>query len=163
MTFDVLEFLRESNNIEGVWDDLSLQQAIIAWEYCFSLAELTPHAILKTHKILMLHQPLLPDEKGYFREEDVMIGGRKGMAPASIRYVIEEWCIDANQSKTLKTEGRIKEDHILYERIHPFVDGNGRTGRIFMNWQRHRAGLPFLVIKESEKQAYYEWFKETND
>ena len=56
--------------------------------------------------------------------------------------------------------GAAKASHIAYERIHPFIDGNGRTGRMFMNWQRLKAGLPILVIKEKEKQEYYKWFNE---
>jgi Fic family protein len=53
-----------------------------------------------------------------------------------------------------------KDHHIRYEHIHPFVDGNGRTGRMFMNWERLKAGLPLLVIKESKKYDYYDWFKD---
>jgi Fic family protein len=49
--------------------------------------------------------------------------------------------------------------HVQYEKIHPFVDGNGRTGRIFMNWWRINNGLPILVIHEGKEQwEYYKWF-----
>jgi len=50
-------------------------------------------------------------------------------------------------------------DHIHFEKIHPFVDGNGRMGRILMNWQRVKVGLQPLIIWASERQAYYAWFK----
>ncbi len=54
--------------------------------------------------------------------------------------------------------------HVEYERIHPFVDGNGRTGRMFMNWWRMKNGLPVLVIHEGEEQMdYYQWFKDSQD
>jgi hypothetical protein len=65
MEEDIVEFLKESNNIENVWDDASLAQAIYAWNYIIKQPELTVDVILKTHKILMLHQKLLPDEKKY--------------------------------------------------------------------------------------------------
>ena len=54
----------------------------------------------------------------------------------------------------------IKDDHIAFEAIHPFIVGNGRIGRIIMNWQRDKVDkiLPILVIKESEKWDYYSWF-----
>ena len=53
---------------------------------------------------------------------------------------------------------RIRNDHIGFEKIHPFIDGNGRLGRILMNWQRIQCGLDILVIWEIEKQEYYKWF-----
>ena len=46
----------------------------------------------------------------------------------------------------------------LISEVHPFIDGNGRTGRIFMNWWRVKNGLPILVIKETARQEYYKWF-----
>lgn len=53
----------------------------------------------------------------------------------------------------------MKNHHVEYEIIHPFVDGNGRTGRMFMNWERLKGGLPILVIHEGEEQQeYYKWF-----
>src|SRR3990167_9808454 len=54
----IIEFLRESNNIEDEWSDLFLQQAIFAWNYLITQKELTTEAVLKTHKILSLHSNL---------------------------------------------------------------------------------------------------------
>lgn len=154
--FEEVEFLRESNNIENVWDDLSLQQAIFAWEFIKEKKKLTIENILKTHKILMLHQSLYGYEKGYFRKEFVSIGGR--ITPwENIPQGMQTWIIGANLPQG---EQEIKNAHISYEHIHPFIDGNGRTGRIFMNWQRIKAKLPVLIIKEKEKQLYYQWFKD---
>ena len=160
-TTEALQFLRESNNIEDVWDDDSLIQAFYAWEYLLDQIALTPHVLLKTHKILMLHQPLLPNQIGYFRTQDVFIGGRKAPDSFLIDPLIEKWCKDAMTSIEIPGENasHIKLDHIEYERIHPFVDGNGRTGRLFMNWQRVRAGYSPLTILEQDKQEYYDWFK----
>lgn len=156
MDNSVVEFLKESNNIEDEWDDTSLAQALYAWNYLIREDTLSVGAVLKTHKILMLHHKLMPDEKGYFRKVGVRIGQRFGKPHYAVPELIKNWVERANQSKT---EDDIKTDHILYEEIHPFVDGNGRTGRIFMNWQRVKSGLPILVIKEAEKSEYYKWFE----
>lgn|SRR5574343_373659 len=164
--WDVVDFLRESNNIENEWDDLSLQQAIFAWDYLMGEKQLTPSVILKVHKLLMLHQDTVrPDQTGYFRREPVWIAGREGKPWFVVPELITNWCksVEAFMSKVdvekEDAESAIKEHHLTYERIHPFADGNGRTGRIFLNWERVKLGLPVLVIREKEKEAYYEWFE----
>lgn len=58
MNEQVLEFLRESNSIERVYDDDSMQQAIYAWEYLIEQETLTIHDVLRTHWILMKNQNL---------------------------------------------------------------------------------------------------------
>lgn len=162
----IVEFLKESNAIEGVYDLDSLQQAIYAWEYMSEQPDITPHDVLRVHKILMLNQKLLPDEKGYFRRCAVWIGGREGMHHKKIAKAISEWCNDMNLEYTdvddemYNLELLSKGLHVEYEKIHPFVDGNGRSGRIFMNWWRVKNGLPLLVIHEGKEQVdYYKWFK----
>lgn len=155
----ITEFLRESNKIEGVYDEDSLKQARYAFEYLMKQKVLTIGVILKTHKILMLHQSLQPDEKGYFRRCEVRIGNRYGLnyvlVPAEIQM---KFCFETMRAEPPPDW---KALHILYEKIHPFVDGNGRTGRMFMNWTRvRRCGLPILVIKADERQEYYKWFKD---
>ena len=155
------DFLRESNAIEGVFDEVSFWDAAYAWEYLKEQNELTTSVILKTHKILMLNQKLQPDERGYFRKCEVKIGYRFGMNYILVPSAIADWCEDVKTS--IEVPGRngnnIKVDHIEYEKIHPFVDGNGRTGRMFMNWERLKAGLDLMIIWEADKSDYYKWFK----
>lgn len=152
-----VEFLAESNAIEGVFDEDSLMQACYAWQYLKTQKKLTHSVILKVHKILMLHH-LVGINKGYYRIADVGIykGNiliRKCLDPKLIQENMELWITNAN----LFPE-HWQNHHVTYERIHPFIDGNGRTGRMFMNWQRLKAHLPILIIKNDEKQEYYQWF-----
>lgn len=167
----VTEFLRESNAIEGVYDDDSLQQAQYAWEYIIKQDRLTTGVVLKTHKTLMLHQPLMPDERGYFRQVGVWVGATYGADWRLVPDLIDQWCKQVNDmvGQMYDIDSHLSPDNILYntklyhvqyERIHPFVDGNGRTGRIFMNWMLQKLDQPILVIKDSEKRDYYKWFTE---
>jgi len=150
------EFLKQSNAIERVYDDGSLTQAKYAWEYLIEQETLVPGIILKTHKILMLHQRLLPNERGYFRTVPVYIGGKEAMDSALIRDNIVDWCVKGTKKKI-----DTKTLHVEFEKIHPFVDGNGRIGRMLMNWQRIKITKePVLIIHEGEEQLeYYKWFK----
>jgi len=154
MNEDVVEFLKESNAIEGVTDTDSLIQAKRAWKYLMKQDTMHSGIVLKTHKILMLNQDLLQFQKGNFRVVPVWVGGREGMDFSYIPEAVQVWCYNAWDDPKFW-----KRHHIRFETIHPFIDGNGRTGRLLMNWQRVKAGLPVLVIKEKEKQEYYKWFK----
>ena len=159
-------FLKESNAIEDVFDEDSFHQAIYAWEYLIAQDELTTSVILKTHKILMLHQPLMPNEKGYWRTVPVFVGGREAKPYHAVPELMRQWTLNANDlTANYRTKdpsrflsGLTKLHHINFEKVHPFVDGNGRIGRMLLNWQRIKLGLPILIIKNSEKQKYYEWF-----
>jgi len=151
------EFLNESNAIEGVTDLGSLTQAAFAWIWLKEQKKMTIRTVLKTHKILMLHQPLYPNEKGYWREVPVFVGGRAGADWRTIQTKVKAWAQLMNDKNIVDW----KTLHIMYEKIHPFVDGNGRTGRMFMNYHRLRLGLPLLIIHAGkEQQEYYKWFDE---
>lgn len=155
MTNTEIEFLRESNAIEGIDDDGSLKQAKEAWKFLKKQKNLTIGVILKTHKILMLNQNLQPDQKGYFRRCEVMIGGFYGVNWVKVPGEMAAW---VKLAKSARTEDDTRFHHVEYERIHPFIDGNGRTGRMFMNWQRLKIGLRVLVIKADKRWEYYRWF-----
>lgn len=168
MTQQELEFLVQSNAIEDVYDADSLVQAIYAWEYLKKQKKMHRGVILKTHKILMLNQKHLKGyERGYFRIVPVWVGGREGIDYHKIDASIDHWCMNVedlwkNGAKEPEVflERMIKEHHVEYEKIHPFVDGNGRTGRMFLNWQRLKHKLPLLIIHAGEEQQkYYAWFK----
>src|SRR3972149_9778993 len=91
----VERFLKESNGIEGVYDQDSLKQAMYAWDYLIKEKELNPSVVLKTHKILMLNQPLLPNERGYFRKRPIYIGNKEGMYYPEINEAMKTWCYNA--------------------------------------------------------------------
>lgn len=169
----VKEFLRESNAIERVYDEQSLEDSIWAWAFLHNRCEeqggINPIIVMQVHEIIMRNvlawsEPfLLPKYRGVFRDCPVYIGGREAIRHDLIFPSIESWCSGMNMRGTEgeeNKEGLAKDLHVEYERIHPFVDGNGRTGRMFMNWHRLQIGLPLLVIHEGEEQyAYYKWFK----
>lgn len=148
------EFLRESNAIEGVYDGQSLKDARKAWEYLAKQKEMEIRVVLEAHRLLMAHQRLPANQKGYFRQQPVWVGGREGINYRVIPEVMEPWCMNCWLHPK-----QWKRHHVKFEETHPFIDGNGRVGRLLMNWERRKAKLPILVIKESERQKYYAWFR----
>jgi len=51
--------------------------------------------------------------------------------------------------------------HLEFENIHPFIDGNGRVGRIILNYLLMAAGYPPIVIKINERKRYFEALEES--
>jgi len=155
MNVKELEFLKESNAIERVYDADSLMQAVYAWEYLKTQKKMNVPVVLKTHKILMINQLIAGYERGYFRTVPVSVGGNLILATEGIKKAITDWCKETN-----KKGNGVKRLHIEFEKIHPFVDGNGRVGRMLMNWTNLRKDRVIQVIHEDKEQMeYYNWFK----
>ena len=158
---DVMEFLRESNAIEGVYDEDSLKQAKLAWDFLIGCPKLSISCILDAHAILMKNHDIPFNEKGLFRQRPVWIGGREGVEWSHIGEFMFAWLLDVEA--TLEYPGpegkHIILDHVSFENVHPFIDGNGRMGRMLLNYERVKVGLPILVIKEKERNEYYKLFK----
>ncbi|MCW6659890.1 Fic family protein [Aerococcaceae bacterium NML191292] len=57
---------------------------------------------------------------------------------------------------------KIAEQHILFEQIHPFADGNGRTGRLIMNFELIKNELPPLVIEKEFRTKYFEFLSKAD-
>lgn len=155
----VMTFLRQSNQIEGVFSKKAHDQARMAWDYLIGQDVLTYENVCETHKLLM--QGLLePEHIGHWRKIPVMIAGRIPPNPGSLNRMMYMWMYHANIPTN--SEEQIRREHIQFERIHPFVDGNGRMGRILMNWQRLKFGFDVLVIwsRQPFRSRYYSWFSE---
>jgi len=58
---------------------------------------------------------------------------------------------------------KIARYHIELEKIHPFEDGNGRTGRLLINYELLKNNLPPVVISKETRVKYFEFLKNNND
>ena len=161
----ITNFLEESNHIEQEWSQEAQDDSIRAWNYISGFMELSLENILNTHKMLMKTRDCPDSWKGKLRNGPVWVGGREGLQHGQIKETLTRWIERVNRVVALgNTTGidlndLIREQHISYEYIHPFFDGNGRTGRIFYNWTRNNCGLPIEIIKYAERGRYYDWFR----
>ncbi|MBU0506246.1 MAG: Fic family protein [bacterium] len=118
--------------------------------------------------ILLLHEMLIStiNEKisGRFRNkgEYVRVGLHIAPAPENVESMMDEILEDytSNQDKYLIE--RIAKFHLDFETIHPFCDGNGRIGRVLMNYQLIQLGFPRVIIRDKEKKLYYQALRDYN-
>lgn len=119
--------------------------------------------------ILLLHQMLIGgiDDSiaGRFRKkgEYVRVGTHIAPAPEHVEQMIESIIVEYSSDLAAYFVDKIAKFHLDFETIHPFNDGNGRIGRVFVNFQLIRLGFPGIIIRDKEKKRYYKAFNDYRD
>ena len=114
--------------------------------------------------IKQIHYLVLADKKedrGVYRRVPVRIMGaqHEPVQPYLIEPKMEQLLHDFVES-TEHIVTKLARFHIEFEGIHPFIDGNGRTGRLLVNLELMKAGYPPIDIKFADRIAYYNAFDE---
>lgn len=113
--------------------------------------------IKQIHTLVLMNRP---EDRGVYRRIPVRIMGAYHvpsdpiLVPEQMENLIAEF---AGNSKLHPIE-RAALFHLKFEGIHPFVDGNGRTGRLILNLMLMQAGYPPINVKYSDRKRYYEAF-----
>jgi Fic family protein len=125
--------------------------------------ELSIEVIILLHKMLMGN--INDAIAGRFRKkgEYVRVGTHIAPAPEHVERMIESIISDYSADHSAYFTDKIARFHLDFETIHPFNDGNGRMGRVIINYQLMRFGFPNIIIRDKEKQTYYEAFGEYKD
>lgn len=98
------------------------------------------------------------EQPGAFREHDIQpFPG--GMTPPSwplVQAAVDTWVQEANalEPRSDRFPEELAELHAGFERIHPFLDGNGRTGRLVLNLILVRLGYPPAIVYKRQRSQY---------
>lgn len=127
--------------------------------------ELVQNRIPMTERIIQqIHYLVLADkrdDRGTYRRIPVRIAGAQyePVQPYLIQPKMEQ-LITNYREDTDHIVMRLARFHVEFESIHPFIDGNGRTGRLLVNLELMKAGYPPIDIKFTDQLAYYDAFDE---
>ena len=119
--------------------------------------------LLSAWNIKNLHRLILKgiddENAGVYRTENVIISGAKHRPPEHflIKEQMEQLVILYNQAwLEFHPVKRAALLHGEFVKIHPFVDGNGRTARLLLNFELMKKGYPPVIIKKEMRLHYYE-------
>lgn len=112
--------------------------------------------------IKQIHFLVLADkiqDRGIYRRVPVRIMGAKHepVQPYLIQPGMER-LLESYKNGTEHIISKLARFHIEFEGIHPFIDGNGRTGRLLVNLELMKAGYPPIDIKFADRISYYNAF-----
>lgn len=119
--------------------------------------------------ILLLHHMLIGgiDDTiaGRFRTrgEYVRVGTHIAPAPEHVDPMIDSLLLTHTSDCSSYFIDKVAKFHLNFETIHPFNDGNGRIGRVLINFQLQQLGFPGVIIRDKEKDDYYRSFIEYRD
>ncbi len=121
-------------------------------------AAITESVIKQIHYLVLADKK---DDRGVYRKVPVRIMGAKHepVQPYLIAPRMEQ-LLEQYYNNTEHIVTKLARFHIEFESIHPFIDGNGRTGRLLVNLELMKAGYPPIDIKFADRIAYYNAFDE---
>jgi len=177
----LVEFTYNSNAIEG--NTLTLQETALVLEgvtidkkplkdhleavghrdaflYVVSLISdkipIAERIIREIHSLVLINRP---EDKGVYRRIPVKIMGahheppQPYLVPVQMERLISD--LSGNSRHTIETAALF---HLNFEGIHPFIDGNGRTGRLLLNLILMQDGYPPIDVKYTDRRKYYSCF-----
>jgi Fic family protein len=120
--------------------------------------ELSKEAILFLHRVLIGN--INDSIAGRFRRvgEYVRVGTHVAPPPEEVEQMINQIMLEYKSDYDTYFVDKIVRFHLDFETIHPFNDGNGRIGRVLINYQFQQLGFPSIIIRNKEKQMYYKGF-----
>lgn len=113
--------------------------------------------IKQIHTLVLMDRP---EDRGVYRHIPVRIMGAYHIPPDPVLVPeqMENLVAEFTGNKKRHPIEAAALFHLKFEGIHPFVDGNGRTGRLILNLMLMQAGYPPINVKYSDRKRYYDAF-----
>jgi fido (protein-threonine AMPylation protein) len=117
------------------------------------------YVVSEVHKRIVqlawhLDPPSTHDQPGAWRTTDVKVSRVRVSIPPAIPADIDEWSRSTTRLVKIHPVVHAAAHHAWLERIHPFVDGNGRVGRLILNFMLIQRGYPPAVILKEHRLQY---------
>lgn len=146
------KYTKVGYKILGYFDAAVASYELAFQQYKSNEFKVTKSIIRQIHSMMFRGDPHFSYSPGEWRKGELEITGAKIKTASSFKI---ENCID-NLIDTINRPGedlirKVAVTHDMFEQIHPFPDGNGRVGRILLNFILIGHGLPNIAIKGSEK------------
>ncbi|XP_013786133.2 adenosine monophosphate-protein transferase FICD homolog [Limulus polyphemus] len=151
--------IMEHNEIIGLESALKYINNTLVTKY----GPITIDDILEIHKRVLGHVD--PVEAGTIRRSQVYVGDHIPPPPSELFDLMEdliEW-LNSDEGLKLHPVKFAALAHYKFVFIHPFMDGNGRTGRLLMNLILMRAGYPPVIIRKQDRSLYYQYLQFANE
>lgn len=133
-----------------------------AFEYIMELADrntpLTEKNIKDIHSLVLMNDA---QNREVYRRLPITIVGALHTPPQPYLVVVQMEQLLQDYAELKQTHHIIEAVsifHLRFEGIHPFIDGNGRTGRLILNLELIKSGLLPINIKFADKREYYACF-----
>lgn len=114
---------------------------------------------LSTQLILEWHERLFKETKkdiaGKFREHLIRVGPYVAPDWQDVKRLMDELIKFHDGNKQMNPVELAARLHYRFEKIHPFGDGNGRVGRLMMNYALWHSNYPMLIIEYKKRKSYY--------
>ena len=105
----------------------------------------------------------IKDTDGY-RKIQVFIRGSEHIPPEPQKIPnLMMYYINNYNNDNQDIYNKIAQYHIEFEKIHPFEDGNGRTGRLLLNYELIKNDLPPIVITKEDRVKYFEYLRKNDN
>lgn len=97
------------------------------------------------------------ERPGTYKQHDYVTGAKEvGALPEDVPEELAELIAELNDVEPRQALTAAAYFHAKFENIHPFADGNGRTGRLLMNYLLLLWDHPPIIIHEEDRRAYYD-------
>ncbi|MCD9025095.1 Fic family protein [Cohnella silvisoli] len=139
-----LEAINHKDAILYVEEIVKNQESLSEWQ------------IKSIHRLIL--KGIEDEYAGVYRKENVIISGAQHIPPDAVQVQLKmerfiNWY--EHEGQQLHPVERAAIIHIDFVGIHPFIDGNGRTSRLLLNFELMKNGYPPIVIQKENRSEYY--------